>query len=49
MKRVLDKRREESGWIFGDETSSEGHSRSSSRISTSHTIIQNWPREKTSS
>ena len=48
MKRVMDKRREESGWILGDETSSEGQSRSSSRISTSQTIIHNWPREKSS-
>ncbi len=37
MKRVMNKRRQDSGWIFADETtsnSSDGQSRSSSRIST---------------
>jgi hypothetical protein len=37
LKRVIDKRRLDSGWIFNDETtstSSEGHSRCSSRTSS---------------
>jgi len=37
IKRVMNKRRQDSGWIFADETtsnSSDGQSRSSSRIST---------------
>jgi hypothetical protein len=37
LKRVIDKRRLDSGWIFNDETtstSSEGQSRCSSRISS---------------